>query len=75
MRNYGKHITREEKKRMTSYLKLDSCKKIAGSISPDSITKKNHFILYIIAAVISLVVAGLILLIRNLVSKPGQKNP
>ena len=52
MRNYGKHITREEKKRMTSYLKLDSCKKIAGSISPDSITKKNHFILYIIAAVI-----------------------
>jgi hypothetical protein len=30
---------------------------------------------YLIAAVISLVVAGLILLIRNLVSKPGQKNP
>ncbi len=52
MRNYGKHITREEKKRMTSYLKLDSCKKIAGSVRPDSVTKKNHIILYVVAAVI-----------------------
>ena len=52
MRNYGKHITREEKKRLTSYLKLDSCKKIAGSVRPDSGTKRNHLILYFIAAVI-----------------------
>jgi hypothetical protein len=52
MRNYRNHITREEKRRMTSYLKLDSCKKIAGSVRPDSVTKKKHLILYAIAAVI-----------------------
>ncbi len=52
MRNYTKHITREEKARMTSYLKLDSCTKVAGSVSPDSLTKKNHIILYVVAAVI-----------------------
>ena len=50
MRNYSKHITQEEKRRMTTYLKLDSCKKIAGSVSHDSVTKKKHLILYIIAA-------------------------
>lgn len=52
MRNYSKHITQEEKRRMTTYLKLDSCKKIAGSVNHDSSTKKNHVILYIVAAVI-----------------------
>ena len=58
MRDYSRHITKEEKKRMTSYLKLDSCKKIAGSVSPDSVTKNNHLILYAIAVVI--LVIGLI---------------
>lgn len=58
MRNYSKYITNEEKNRMTSYLKLDSCKKIAGSVNLDSGTKKKYFILYFIAAVI--LVIGLI---------------
>jgi len=52
MRDYTKHITQEEKRKMTSYLELDSCKKIAGSVSPDTITKRNHLILYAIAALI-----------------------
>ena len=52
MRNYSRHITGDEKRRMTSYLKLDSCKKIAGSVSPDYITQKKHLVLYVIAAII-----------------------
>lgn len=55
MRNYSKHITPDEKRKMTSYLKLESCKKIAGAVSSDSVTKKNHLVLYIIAAVIFII--------------------
>ena len=55
MRNYTKHITGEEKRKMTSYLKLDSCKKIAGSIRQDSVIRKRYIILYVIAAIIFII--------------------
>ena len=55
MRNYGRHITKEEKHKMTNYLKLGSCKKVMGKIGEDKLTKQNHAYLYTIACLILII--------------------